>query len=404
MPGYLVPEHHHLTPGSEIEARIAKAQEALSEQGLDALFISHGVDLFYLSGTRQSGFLLVPARKAPLLLIRREFERAKSETPLKEVVPLESFRDLPGLTQGYLGDTPRKLGVELDVLPVNLFSRYQSLWPDTQFVDASPLILKLRSVKSAYEIGKMRKSGELAASLYAQIPGFLEPRMTEMELAGKITAAAYRAGHQNYLHARGYNQEIFSWHVIGGQSGGIVSAVDAPFGGFGISPAFPYGASQKKILPGEGVLVDFGICRDGYPVDLTRMFALGSAPDLICRAYDALAEIEKTLIKNLAPGTIAEDLYRLAVDKAETLGFGEAFLGLPGLKARFAGHGVGLEVSEPPFLAPGHKTALESGMTLALELKMVFAGIGAAGLENTVSLQETGIEKLTPADERFIIV
>jgi len=404
MQKYVVPAFHQSTPPSEIEQRIEQMQYCIGEQGLDAMLIVYGVDLLYYSGTMQAGYLLIPAEGPAVLMVRRELERAKAETSIGEVVALKRVRDLPNLVNEYLRKPPRRLGIELDVVPVNLFRRFQSLWPTTEFIDSAPTIMAQRSIKSDYEIAKMKDAGDLARRVYAQVPQLIETGMTEMDLAGKMTSAASAGGHQNYLRTRGFNQAMYSWHVISGESGGIVSSIDAPFSGYGLSPAFPMGASLKKIQSGEPVLIDFGICLDGYHVDLTRMFAIGQPPQIIRNAYEALIVIEKKLIENLLPGEPGNRLFVMAKKQADQLGFGDAFLGRPGLQVRFVGHGVGLEFSEPPFLAPGHKTPLQEGMTLALELKMVFSGLGAAGLENTLVIRETGPEKLTPADETFITV
>ena len=81
---------------------------------------------------------------------------------------------------------------------------------------------------------------------------------------------------------------------------------------------------------------------------------------------------------------------------AEDLGYGDHYLGPPGLQTRFVAHGIGLELNEPPFLAEGHAYPLEAGMTLAVEPKMVFPGEGSAGIENTVVVTRDGCEILTP--------
>ena len=83
---------------------------------------------------------------------------------------------------------------------------------------------------------------------------------------------------------------------------------------------------------------------------------------------------------------------------AEKLGYKDSYLGPPGLQTRFIGHGIGLELNEPPFLATGQSYPLEEGMTFALEPKIVFPGEGAVGIENTVVVTANGYEILTPAE------
>ncbi len=403
MKAYTAPRFHGLTPAEEIRARTARMKASLAALGLDAALIVQNVDMFYFSGTMQAGHLLIPAEGEPLLLVRRELSRARAESPLADVVGVQSFRELADRINERLNGSPRRLGLELDVLPVNLFRRYQFLWPGVEMVNAGPAIMDLRAVKSQYEAGLMRQAGELARKVYAQVPKLLKPGLTEIELAGLLTAEACRGGHQNLLRSRSFNQEVYSWHVISGKSGGIISAIDAPFGGYGLSPAFPVGASLKPIQRGEPVLIDFGLCVDGYQVDLTRMFSVGEPPEAVRQAYGALVEIEAELKDLLRPDARGDRLFEAAVARAESLGFGDAFLGPPGMKARFVGHGVGLEINDPPILAPGHETPLQAGMAVALELKMVFPGLGAVGLENTFLVREGEPELLTRADSDFII-
>ncbi|MEW6263788.1 MAG: Xaa-Pro peptidase family protein [Thermodesulfobacteriota bacterium] len=403
MSAYQPPAFHQLTPAAEINRRLDEAQAGLMKHGFDAALIIQPVDLFYFTGTMQSGHLLLPARGDPLLMVRRDLDRAQVESPVP-AVGLASLAELARLVNDRLGAEPGRLGLELDVLPVKSFKRYQELWPRAEFTDVSPLILEQRAVKSEYEAACLRRAGELSRRVYAAVPGFLRPGLTEIEAAGLMTKAAYQAGHQNYLRTRGFDQAMYSWHVISGPSGGIPSFIDAAFGGYGLSPAFPAGASLKTIAPGEPVLIDFGLCLDGYQVDLTRMFSIGPPPGLITEAYEALAEIEVEMSRRLRPGQTGHDLYYLAVARAEKLGFGHAFLGPPERKARFAGHGVGLEISDPPLLAPGFNTPLLAGMVVALELKMVFPGLAAVGLENTFRIGNGEPEKLTLADDRLIVI
>jgi Xaa-Pro aminopeptidase len=261
-----------------------------------------------------------------------------------------------------------------------------------------------RSVKSEYEVDRIRAAGDAAAEVYARVPEMIEEGLTEIELAGRITEAAYALGHQNHLPMRAPGQVMYSWHVISGASGGVLGGLDAAFSGYGLSPAFPMGASTKPIAAGEAVLIDFGLCLDGYMVDLTRMFALGEPPERVKAAYGALQEIEGLLTAMMKPEATCGELFDAAVKKAAQLGFDDAFIGQRGQKVRFVGHGVGLEINEPPILAAGADQRLRPGQVIALELKMTLPGLGAAGLENTVVVQSGGPIKLTPADEAFLVV
>jgi Xaa-Pro aminopeptidase len=223
--------------------------------------------------------------------------------------------------------------------------------------------------------------------------------MTEIEFGGLLEAAAKRHGHEGLLRVRSLNYEAYSWHVLCGLSGGIVSQSDSPMGGLGLSPAFPVGASLRVMRAHEPILVDFGICYHGYQVDETRMFSIGKMRKKFSEAYKACREIHHAVLDEVRPGADCEALFQKSIQIAEKLGYKESYLGPPGLQTRFIAHGIGLELNEPPFLAQGHAYPLEGGMTFALEPKIVFPGEGSVGFENTVLVTPEGHEVLTPLEE-----
>lgn len=392
-----------LTPMEEIEHRISAFQEILRNKDLDAALIYQNVDLFYLSGTMQQGFLLVPGQGQPLLLVKKDLSRARAESPLSMIKPLSSLSKLAEALLHYGYKIPDRIGLEMDCLPINTvqFLEDQLKWKKAK--DISTGLRHLRAVKSGFEIRQMQKAGEIGSQIYRAVPELLREGLTEMELAGSMIQKALALGDQNILRSRGFNSWAFNWHVISGQSGTFQSRNDAPFAGLGLNPAFPMGAGLKPIQTGEPVLIDFGNCYNGYQVDQTRMFSIGKPSKEYLKAYRALVEIEGRLLEHLRPGNSAESLYRLALKAAKELGYEDSFLGPKGQKVKFVAHGIGLEIDEFPFLARGHAYPLKEGMTMALELKIVL-GKAAIGFENTVVILKEGVEKLTPADETFIIV
>ena len=106
------------TPPEEIEARLKRVRMGMEKEEIEALLVIQKMDFYYLSGTTQDGLLFLPSEGKPLLMIRRELERAKVESPFNDVVALKSIRELPSLIQTHFGELPNSLGLELDVLPV----------------------------------------------------------------------------------------------------------------------------------------------------------------------------------------------------------------------------------------------------------------------------------------------
>ena len=147
-------------PAEEIARRIAAFQAGLQRDGLDAALIVQAADLVYLSGTAQNAHLIVPAEGEPLLLVRRDLERARAESALRQVEPFTSLRALPAaFAQSGLPERLR-LGFELDVLPASSYLRYCGLLPGAEPADCMPALWSARSRKSAWELERIRLACE----------------------------------------------------------------------------------------------------------------------------------------------------------------------------------------------------------------------------------------------------
>jgi len=398
-------------PKEELENRLTRLRSGMEKEGMEAFLVVQKMDYYYLSGTTQNGLLFVPLEGKPLLMVRREVERARVESPLEEVVGISSTRELPSLIRAHWDRLPQTLGLELDVLPVRDYFRYQDLFPDARFMDASPVIRDVRKIKSPFEIKLMRVAGDIGKKVYQEAREILKEGMTEIEFGGLLEAAAKRYGHEGLLRVRSINYEAYTWHVLSGLSGGIVSQSVSPMGGLGLSPAFPVGASLRVMRAREPILVDFGTCYHGYQADETRMFSIGEMDEKFIDAYKACQEIHDAVLEETRPGADCEAIFQKTLRLAEQLGYGPStgpsagsghggsYLGPPGLQTRFIAHGIGLELNEFPFLAQGQSYPLEEGMTFAVEPKIVFPGEGSVGLENTVLVTGDGYEILTPLEQ-----
>jgi Xaa-Pro aminopeptidase len=392
------------TPLEEIENRFTRIRTGMKKQEMDALLVVQKMNFYYLSGTTQDGLLFVPMEGKPLLMIKRELERAKVESPIKDIVALRSNREIPSLIQTHYGKLPQSLGLELDILPVKDYFKHQEFFPATRFMDASLIMRETRRIKSPFEINLMSVAGEIGKKVYQEARKILKEGMTEIEFGGLLEATAKRYGHEGLLRVRSLNYEAYTWHVLSGLTGGIVSQSDSPMGGLGLSPAFPVGASQKVMKAHEPILVDFGTCFHGYQADETRMFSIGKMKQKFIDAYNACKEIHDTVLEETRPGADCEAIFLKTLRLAEKLGYKDSYLGPPGLQTRFVAHGIGMELNELPFIAQGQSYPLEKGMTFALEPKIVFPGEGSVGLENTVVVTEKGYQILTPVSQKIFQV
>ena len=391
-------------PSFEIERRIRCLQELFSQNGFDAGLLFQNLDRFYYSGTMQPGILYLPVEEEPLLLARKNLERAMEESSLGAIRPLASLSGLKSLLveNGYM--LPPMLGLELDILPAYLYLQLQNIFPDSRLLDASSTLRRCRMIKSPWEIENLERAAVMAAGMIGRVPEILRVGMTELDLAGQLEAYLRREGHQGYIRTRGFNQEVFYGHILSGPEGTRASYIDSPSGGLGIGPAFSQGAGLKVLRAREPISIDYCSCFNGYIVDQTRMAAIGEPAAAVRRAYDAMREVQETLKTRTQPGITGAQVYHWAVEAAARLGYRDTFMGSGTSRAAYVGHGVGLELDELPLIAEKFDWPLEENMVLALEPKVILPEHGLVGIENTYLLTAEGLEPLTRAPEDFLIL
>jgi Xaa-Pro dipeptidase len=360
---------------------------------VDGALIVEKTDQYYLSGTKQDAHLYVPAENDPVLMVRRDFDRAASESPLETVLSMTRFSDLPRLVSEADNGPPRRMGLEMDVLPVTRYFMYQKLFPKTELVDISPLIREIRMVKSPYEIGCIEAAAQLTDSMYEEIPRFLSEASTELELAVMVEGYYRKRGHPGIVPTRGFNLDTIYGHIMAGKDAAMPSASPGPTGGKGLGPFYSQGPGKGKIIPHTPVLVDYCANLNGYVADSTRIFSMGNLDGHLMHAHDVMLAVQEALMKLGVPGTRAEDLYEAALDIVEKGNLLSGFMGSPN-GVPFVGHGVGLELDEWPVIGRGSKTPLEEGMVFAMEPKVVFPGEGVVGIENTFVVTQKGLKKM----------
>lgn len=379
-------------PANEIARRLTAFRAALVEVSIDAALIVEATDLIYLTGVMADAHLLVPANDDPILLVRRSLERVQAESPLEDVRPFRSFKELPPLI-AELG--AKRVGLELDVLPAGQYLRYRDLLPDVDLVDVSMALAGVRAVKSTWELAMISKAAEQVAAAFAAAPALVAEQSTDRAIQIELEHLMRQAGHQGPLRFRGLNGQMFYGAVLAGPDGAVAPWADTPLGGPGPSAAVGKGPGGWEIRDGDSVTVDLVGGWEGYLADATRTFFRGTPNPQLAEALAECESILAALEELMRPGVTAEDLYLRGLELATEAGFGDHWMGHGPGRVRFVGHGVGLEINERPFLAQGFSAPLEFGNVIAVEPKLVFPGVGAVGVENTYVVDRDGPVQLT---------
>lgn len=386
----------------EYRERINRLQEKMRAKEIDLAIISQNSDLYYYTGSVQPLYFLISAKGSGLVLARKAIKRIETEAPHLKLEVFNNTKDLITIINQYRFDKVKQIGFTLDTISYASVNRWQQLFPGATIADLSWEIRSLRLVKSEAEIEIQVKAGEIMARLPEVVKSGFRPGMSELDLSAVIEKYMRENGHTGLVRCRREGIEI----GLGVCSAGINSLAGSKFDGvctgIGTTPAVSFGAGRDPIPKGAPVTLDYAFNLDGYHIDQTRMFCWGEPSEQVIKAYQVMVAIEQSIFELLQPGATWEKAYQRAVQLAEENGYTKEFMGLGAEKVRFVGHGIGLELDEPPFIAPKMEQCLAENMVVAIEPKLAIAGIGVVGIEDTVVIKRAGLQLLTTCPKEII--
>lgn len=383
---------------SDLRNRQERLQTEMQKQNIDACILSTSVNLFYMVGHIYNGYYYLPAEGNPIHFFKRtvDFDLDNTIAIRKPELITEELNKL-GLS------LPKRVLLETDVLSFTDCSRLiSSLKLSLENVfNGSSLLRNLRSVKSEYEIEQIRYCASKHIEVYKEIPSIFKKGMTDLELQYEIEFLMRKKGSLGIFRSFGANMDIYMGSLLVGENAEQPSPFDFALGGQGDGRILPLGASGEIIKDGNSVMVDMAGNYSPWMTDITRVFALGKLSDLAYKAHNISIEIHNKLQGLIKAGFSCAEAYNLAIDIVKQENLESYFMGTK-LQAKFIGHGVGLEINEPPVLTPRSKECFQIGTVFALEPKFVIPNVGAVGIENTYLVQADRIENLTVFQQGII--
>jgi Xaa-Pro aminopeptidase len=360
--------------------RQRKLREALAQNRLDVLLVTHLPNIRYLSGfTGSAGALLLTEKGSVFLTDGRYTAQARAEVQGARVV---IARKLPlVMATEWLRSQGRRLargrqiraGVEAHHLTVAEHHRLKAgLGRDFQLRMAPALVEQARMVKDDTEIKCLRSAAALGSRLFETALKALGPEVTEAEVAARMEFTARKLG-----------AESMSFPTI------IAS---------GRRSALPHGrASEAAIAANSFVVCDFGVILTGYCSDMTRTAYVGRPGEAARRLYAAVQEAQQAALDAVQPGRTTGDVDNAARKCLRMSGLGRYF-------SHSTGHGVGLEIHEAPRIAAGQTEVLQPGMVITIEPGVYLLGKWGVRIEDTVVVTERGCEILTRTSKELTAV
>jgi Xaa-Pro aminopeptidase len=353
----------------EFRERRSRVAAGLSDRKLDALLVSQGANLRYLSGfTGSNGLLLLLPGEAILFTDPRySIQAAQETTAAVRVCRGPLMADLIAALQRR---RIRRLGFERARLSCEAFEALESKLPGKASLEpVSGWIERHRMIKSGRELQAIRAAVALNSQAFEQAVRRIRAGSTERDLAAELE---YR------MRRLGADKPAFETIVAVGERSALPHAQP----------------TAAAVRTGGLLLVDMGAVRDGYCSDMTRMLFLGRPPAKVRRLYAAVLEAQLAALDAVRPGVTAAHVDRQSRRVLREHGLDRAFV-------HSTGHGLGLEIHEPPRLGKADKTRLETGMAITIEPGVYLEGFGGIRIEDTVAVTPGGCEILTPTPKEL---
>jgi len=361
--------------------RLESVRDSLRAVGLDAVLLTPGPDLRYVTGydakqLERLTCLVVPAYGDPALFVPR------LELPAAQASPAGSLglAIIPWEETGPRSDPFAMVAALLRGISVVGLSdrmwalfvlRFRDVLAAARLALASGALRPLRIRKSAAEVAALREAGEAIDRVHARVPGWLRAGRTEREVGADITEAILAEGH---------------------------ATVEFVIVASGPNAASPHHEVSDRVLePGDAVVVDIGgEMPSGYCSDSTRTYAIGEPPAEFAAYYKVLYDAQEAACAAVRPGVTAESVDAAAREPITAAGYGEAFF-------HRTGHGIGLEAHEDPYIVAGNGEVLEPGMAFSVE-PGIYPGPHGARIEDIVVCTADGYQRLNNTPRELLVV
>jgi Xaa-Pro aminopeptidase len=358
--------------------RLALVRDAVRAAGLDAVLLTPGPDLRYVTGydakqLERLTCLAVPAHGDPALFVPRLELPAAQASPAGslglELVPWEETADPYLMVADRLGHA-EAVGLS-DRMWALFVLRFRDVLPAARLALASGALRPLRIRKTAAEVAALREAGAAIDRVHARVPDWLRPGLTERAVGSVIAEAILAEGH---------------------------ATVDFVIVGSGPNAASPHhDVSDRVLTVGDVVVVDIGgAMPSGYCSDSTRTYAIGEPPAEFAEYYKVLRDAQEAACQAVRPGVTAESVDAAAREPITSAGYGAAFF-------HRTGHGIGLETHEDPYIVAGNSELLEPGMAFSVE-PGIYPGPHGARIEDIVVCTAGGCERLNNTPRELFVV
>jgi len=354
------------------QKRIKRILEKLQGLELDGLLVTYLPNVRYLTGfTGSSGMCFISEERKVFLTDSRYDSQSHEEVKgMKILIAADGLIDELERRKVFRG--MRRVGIEGNHLAYTEYQKLKKTFPRVKFLPQADLVESLSSIKEDEEIALIREAAKISDKVFQKILGYLRPGVRELEVSAAIS----------YYHKiYGAERDSFEPIVASGARGALPHAV----------------ASAKKIRRGEFVTLDFGCVYRGYCCDITRTVAVGQPSRKLREVYEIVHDAQARALEAAKTGVTAKALDAVARDFIAKRGLGQYF-------SHSLGHGIGLQVHEPPRISSRSSYELQTGNVITIEPGIYLPGLGGVRIEDDIVVLNGRCRVLNRASKELLVL
>ncbi|MHA1371725.1 MAG: M24 family metallopeptidase [Promethearchaeota archaeon] len=395
----------------DFNLRLERLMARVETSGLRAIILNNTRNIYWVSGSAQASQLIVPACGSPLLMVKRNIDLARRHSwfPDEWIVQMKATKDVVEKTFELVDqqDKTIKVGMELSGLPTTFYFKYKNLFGDrVDFVNISGMLRDLRMVKDGGEIAKIVAAAKVAEKtqevVYENVVMNFKPGLTERDVAAEMVYVAKKNRSEHYCIYDNNNFTNFNNFFIVASGASLWMPSTFPImSGSGFSPAIPYGPSDRELKDGDIVVCDYAVLVDGYHADHARTYVVnGNYPRFFKERYLNLLLAYQRALDSMTAGVRVEDFFKMMREELKRIGDPEPSMRIEryfqgnGTYFQALGHGIGLELDEPPFVLEKNDQEFEKHMVLSIEPKIMIPGWGAINFEDDFIIKSSGAPEM----------
>ena len=350
--------------------RLQWLRNTISTSNMQGLIISNPINIRYLTGMYAEGMLLLTRKENIFITDGRYIEYVNNILTIDDGIVVYDRKDVDCYDDENFFMFCENVGFEEGYITYSKYKEFMHRYKINNLVETESIIEKQRIIKDAEEISRIAKACEITDLCFEHLLKFIKKGMTEKEIAF----------------------EIEKFFMLNGAEGLAFDTIVAS----GVNSSMPHAVpTDKKIVSGDIITIDFGCIYKGYKSDMTRTIFVDFIQDYMKNVYDLVLKNQLLIEKEIREGMNCKTLFKMVESDFKINGY--SFI-------HSLGHGVGLDIHELPFLGQTSEMLLKENMVITNEPGIYIPGKFGVRIEDTIQVKKEGVNVLTKSNKNYCVI